>query len=167
MAFFPTSPANNATTVVNGITYIYSTPNQTWKRQQAVTSNVVTPTVNYPIVLNDITSQFTGVTGSFSLRVEQTRITSANVTYSNNLEVLMDGRKLLPFIKTNTYPWLSPYEGAFNVFRLVFNPDTTAQLVIYNTPTTANQAIVSIINNSSTVQTRNYPYSATTIALGD
>lgn len=31
MAFFPTSPANNATTVVNGITYIYNTALQAWK----------------------------------------------------------------------------------------------------------------------------------------
>jgi hypothetical protein len=31
MAFFPTSPANNATTIVNGITYIYNTSLQAWK----------------------------------------------------------------------------------------------------------------------------------------
>lgn len=31
MAFFPSSPSNNATTVVNGITYIYNTTLQAWK----------------------------------------------------------------------------------------------------------------------------------------
>jgi len=72
---------------------------------------------------------------------------------------------LAPYIKQNTYPWLTPYDS-FIGFRVVSDANT-ANLIIYNSPAPTDQAIVTIINKATNVQTRKYPYSATTIALGD
>jgi hypothetical protein len=55
---------------------------------------------------------------------------------------------------------------SYKGFRVVSTANT-ANVTIYNAPAPGDQAVLTIINSSLTVQTRKYPYSATTIALGD
>jgi plastocyanin len=118
-----------------------------------------------PLILNDISSQFTGLNSVFNLLVDQTNITNSDVVDSKNMEVIINGLRLAPYIKQNTYPWLTPYDS-FMGFRVVSDANT-ANLIIYNSPVPGDQALLTIINKATNVQTRKYPYSATTIALGD
>jgi hypothetical protein len=122
-------------------------------------------TTSIPLVLNDISNQFDGYKNVFALTVDQTPISNTYITDSKNLEVVVSGKRLSPYVKQNTFPWLTPYDS-FNGFRVV--PTTTsANVIIYNTPDPGDTAFLTIINSSLTIQTRKYPYSATTIALGD
>jgi len=122
-------------------------------------------TTSIPLVLNDISPQFDGAKQVFALRTDQTDINNTNITDSKNLELVLNGRRLAPYVKQNTYPWLTPYDS-YKGFRVV-STSSTANVIIYNTPGPGDEAVLTIINSSLTVQTRKYPYSATTIALGD
>jgi hypothetical protein len=112
-----------------------------------------------PIVLNDISTQFDGVTTVFALKQDQTSINT--IVDSKDLEVVINGMRLTPYVKTLTYPWLTPYD-AFRGFRV-----SGSNLIIYNAPAIGDGASVIVRSISSSVQTRKYPYSATTIAFGD
>jgi len=122
-------------------------------------------TTSIPVVLSDISNQFDGYKNVFVLVQDQTAITSNNIIDSKNLEVVLNGKRLSPYVKQLTYPWLTPYDS-YNGFRVVANANS-AYVIIYNTPDPGDQAILTIINSSSTIQTKKYPYSATTVALGD
>ena len=124
-------------------------------------NNIVTTAI--PSVLNDITNQFDNSRCVFQLRVDQQNVTS--IMDSKNLEVVVDGNRLSPYVKEIRYPWFTPYDS-FKGYRVV-SSNTSSQLVIYNAPEQGQQAIVTLINNSSSPQTKKYPYSAATIALGD
>ena len=124
-------------------------------------NNIVTTAI--PSVLNDITNQFDNSKCVFQLRVDQSNVTS--IMDSKNLEVVVDGNRLSPYVKELRYPWFTPYDS-FKGYRVV-STNTSSQLVIYNAPEQGQQAIVTLINNSSSPQTKKYPYSAATIALGD
>jgi hypothetical protein len=122
-------------------------------------------TTTIPLVLNDISNQFDGYKNVFVLINDQTPITNTYIADSKNLEVVLNGRRLSPYVTQIPWPWLTTYDS-FNGFRVVSNANT-ANLVIYNTPDPGDTAFLTIINSSLTIQTRKYPYSATTIALGD
>ena len=124
-------------------------------------NSVITTAI--PSVLNDITNQFDNSKCVFQLRVDQSNVTS--IMDSKNLEVVVDGNRLSPYVKELRYPWFTPYDS-FKGYRVV-SSNTRSQLVIYNPPAPGDQAIVTLINNSSSPQTKKYPYSAATIALGD
>ena len=116
-----------------------------------------------PSVLNDITNQFDNSKCVFNLQIDQSNVTS--IMDSKNLEVVINGARLSPYVKELRYPWLTPYDS-FKGYRVV-STNTTSQLVIYNAPAPGDQGILTLINNSSSPQTKKYPYSAATIALGD
>ena len=124
-------------------------------------NNIVTTAI--PSVLNDITNQFDNSKCVFQLRVDQSNVTS--IMDSKNLEVVVDGNRLSPYVKELRYPWFTPYDS-FKGYRVV-STNTSSQLVIYNAPEQGQQAILTLINSSSSPQTKKYPYSAATIALGD
>ena len=124
-------------------------------------NNIVTTAI--PSVLNDITNEFDNSKCVFQLRVDQSNVTS--IMDSKNLEVVVDGNRLSPYVREIRYPWFTPYDS-FKGYRVV-STNTSSQLVIYNAPEQGQQAIVTLINNSSSPQTKKYPYSAATIALGD
>ena len=113
----------------------------------------------YPIVCNDIGNRFDGLTTTFPIMVEQDYINT--IADSRNLQVSVSGQYLAPFVTTQTFPWITEYDS-FRGFRL-----RGSNITIYNPPDAGEQAVVTIVSNNSTVQTRKYPYSATTIALGD
>jgi hypothetical protein len=112
------------------------------------------------IVLNDISPQFDGLKGAFDLKLDQTAV--SNITDSRNLEVVVSGKKLSPYVKSLTYPWITPYDG-FRGYRV-----RDSKLIIYNPPDSGENALlVQKYPGTTTVQTKKYPYSATTVALGD
>jgi hypothetical protein len=113
----------------------------------------------YPIVCNDISNRFDGLTTNFTIMVEQDYINT--IADSRNLQVSVAGQYLAPYVTTQTFPWFTEYDS-FKGFRL-----RGSNITIYNPPDTGDQAVVTIISNNATVQRRKYPYSATTIALGD
>ena len=126
-------------------------------------------TVSIPQVLNDISNQCDGAKMVFPLTVDQSNITSANITDSKNLQVAINGAVLSPWVNTQTWPWFQTFAG----FPLrspgyqVNATTTSANVTFYRSPAQGSQVVLTIINNSSTAQLRKYPYSATTIALGD
>jgi len=124
-------------------------------------NSVITTAI--PSVLNDITNQFDNSKCVFQLRVDQSNVTS--IMDSKNLEVVVDGDRLSPYVRELRFPWLTPYDS-FKGYRVV-STNTSSQLVIYSPPEQGQQAILTLINSSSSPQTKKYPYSAATIALGD
>lgn len=112
-----------------------------------------------PSVLNDISPQFDSVKSVFPLKLDQTSISS--ITNSADVEVVVNGRRLIPYVTEQRFPWLTPYDS-YQGYRV-----SSGNLIIYNAPDIGDQAMVTIVSTSATVQTRRYPYSATTIAFGD
>jgi hypothetical protein len=169
-----TSTTTGALTVAGGVgiagslytgNIVLATANSITFGDGTVQTTASGASTNLPLVLNDISNQFTGSKSVFTLFTDQTNITSSDVVDSRNMEVIVNGLRLAPYIKQNTYPWLTPYDS-FIGFRVVSDANT-ANVIIYNSPAPTDQAILTIINKATNVQTRKYPYSATTIALGD
>jgi hypothetical protein len=127
------------------------------------------PSVSFgTTILNDISNQFDGVTSHFQLKTEQSGINIASD--SKDFEVIVDGRRLNPYVTRYTYPWLTPYDS-FKGFRVRTFRDsanvTSNYVTIYNAPYTGDSSTISLRTPTSTAQTTRYPFSATTIALGD
>ena len=76
-----------------------------------------------PIVVNDISTQFDGVNTVFALRQNQTSINT--IVDSKDLEVVINGARLTPYVKQQTYPWLVDYDS-FRGFRV-----SGSNLIIY------------------------------------
>jgi hypothetical protein len=112
------------------------------------------------VILNDISPQFDGVCGAFDLKLDQDLVTT--ITDSKNLEVVVSGKKLTPYVKTLTYPWLTEYD-VVKGFRVRDN-----KVILYNPPDIGESALlVQKSPGTTVVQTKKYPYSATTVAFGD
>ena len=123
-----------------------------------------------PIVLNDISTQFDGSKTVFLLNQEQDNINT--ITDSKDLEVVVNGIRLLPYVDTYTYPWLTPYDShkGFRVKNIVSDANTSlyvGKVIIYNAPYIGDSSSLIHRQVTQTKQTRRYPFAATTIALGD
>ena len=114
---------------------------------------------NVPLVLNDISSQFDGSKAVFSLLTDQTSINT--ITDSKDVQVILNGQILAPYVKETTYPWIKEYDS-YKGYRIV-----SGNIIIYNAPNYGDQCVMIVRSTSSSQQTRRYPYSATTITLGD
>jgi hypothetical protein len=119
-------------------------------------------------VLNDISNQFDGTSSHFRLNLEQSGI---NITAdSKDFEVVIDGRRLNPYVTRYTYPWLTSYDS-FKGFRIRTFQDSSNNsynyVTIYNAPYVGDSSTISLRTPTSTTQRTRYPFSATTIALGD
>ena len=126
---------------------------------QSVASSVPQWVDLTPQVLNDISNQFDGCKVVFDLRVDQTSI---NTTVdSKDVEVVINGLRLTPYVDTFTYPWITPY-NSFRGFRVV-----AGKLILYNAPYRGDSSYVMLRPGSTSRQKRRYPFSATTVALGD
>ena len=113
-----------------------------------------------PTICNDISTQFDGRKAVFPLKQDQTSINT--LVDSRDVQVTLNGQILAPYVKQLTYPWIVEY-NSYKGFRVTSN----SNLIIYNAPAPGDQAVVMITGTSQSVQTRRYPFSATTIALGD
>lgn len=136
----------------NGQTLIWNSANSQW-----YPGNVVTSTA--PTVLNTIAPYFDGAKTVFALKTDQTSVSS--IVDSKDLEVVVNGMRMTPYVNNITYPWITPYDS-INGFRVV-----GANLTIYIAPQIGDTASLVWRSGSSTPQTKKYPFSATTIALGD
>lgn len=101
---------------------------------------------------------FDGVKCVFPLTVGQTSINT--ITDSKDVEVILNGRRLDPYLKENTHPWITEYDSGRG-FRVV-----GSNIYIYNTPDVGDTCTIIVNSTSITAQTRRYPFSPLTIALG-
>lgn len=115
--------------------------------------------VNIHQTLDDISWLFNGVTSVFPLTINKVPVTT--IVDSSDIEVTINGIKWSPYVKEIRYPWFTPYDS-YKGYRVV-----GSNLIIYNPPATGDSAIISIINRSAESQVKKYPYSASSIALGD
>jgi hypothetical protein len=111
------------------------------------------------IVPDDISGQFNGLSSVFSLNKNQKLL--YNITDSRDAEVIVSGKRLTPYIKEIRYPWISEYDG-YRGFRI-----KNGNLILFYPPKPGEQAMITIRTISPSETTRQYPYSASTIALGE
>ena len=112
-----------------------------------------------PLIFNDISSQFDGRKTVFQLRINQDSINT--VVDSKDLDVSLNGQILSPYVKEQRFPWMAEYDSV-NGYKV-----SGANLIIYNAPSQGDRCVIVYRNASQTAQVRKYPYSASTIALGD
>lgn len=112
-----------------------------------------------PLVLNDISSQFDGSKSVFDLKLDQDSINT--IVDSKDVQVMLNGQILVPYITELEYPWICPVES-IRGYRI-----KDGKITIFNAPNYGDQCVMIVRNTSQTAQTRRYPYSATNIALGD
>ncbi len=114
--------------------------------------------------LDDISTQFDGVKNVFSLTLDTANIsTIINTTIidSKDVDVAINGSVLAPYVKQLTWPWITPYD-AFKGYRVVDD-----KIIFYTAPTPGTQCSIILRNTSKLAQTRRYPYTPSSIALGD
>ena len=121
-----------------------------------VTGSIFQP--NIPLVLNDISTQFDGRKTVFSLMIDQTSINT--IVDSKDLDISINGQLLMPYVKEQRLPWITEYDS-YPGFRV-----SGSKLIIYNAPSPGDKCVIVYRNTSQQIQTRKYPYSATSIALG-
>jgi hypothetical protein len=130
---------------------------------QSVSSTTVT-------ILDDISGQFDGNQTHFQLKNDNTPI---NIQAdSKDFEVVIDGRRLTPYITRRTYPWLTPYDSfkGFRVRQFIDSSKVSSNsnyMTIYNAPYIGDSASVILTTPTSNTQIMRYPFSTTTIAFGD
>lgn len=119
-----------------------------------------------PVVVNDISNQFDGSKTIFDLKLNQDYITA--VGDSKDLEVIVNGARIAPYIQEIRWPWHTPYDS-FQGFRALSNVlgPNTVKLVLYNPPVAGDSASIIVRTRSSSQQQNKYPFTALTISLGD
>jgi hypothetical protein len=123
-----------------------------------VTGTFTRPSI--PLVVNDISTQFDGIKTVFPLLQDQTSINT--IVDSKDVQVTLNGQILAPYVAEYKFPWIPVYDSHKG-----FRVKSDGNLIIYNAPYIGDQAVVMVTNISQSAQTRRYPFSATTIALGD
>lgn len=114
-------------------------------------------------VLNDISTQFNRATTHFALKLDQTAISS--ISDSKDLEVVIGGLRFSPYIARYTWPWILEYDS-FDGYR-IRTFDSANYITIYKAPAAGSNSLLITRSPSTTTQKRRYPFSATTVALGD
>jgi hypothetical protein len=115
-----------------------------------------------PLVFSDISNQADGVKTVFPLLTDQSVVTG--IVDNKDVQVVVNGRIIIPYVAERPYPWINI--AISRGFAVVTTGTTANQLVIYNAPDVGSQISVTQLSISASKQTRSYPYSATTIALG-
>ena len=111
------------------------------------------------VVLNDISTQFDGSKTVFQLQLNTSVINT--IVDSKDVDVVINGQISAPYVAEITYPWISTF-ASYKGFRI-----KDGNIIIFNAPNYGDQCVMIIRNSSLTAQTRRYPYTATSIALGD
>jgi hypothetical protein len=131
-----------------------------------LTANVIYSNT-YPTVLDDVSNQFNNTTAVFRLTNNTANVTT--ITDSKNLQVVVGGQTLAPYVQPITWPFFPEYDS-WRGFRVKNSPPGTGNVVvgsnviIYNSPAVGSSCSLTIINNSAAVQTRRYPFAPETIA---
>lgn len=114
-------------------------------------------------ILADVSALCDGTRAVFDLKNEQTLLNSTYIVDSKDVEVVVDGRRLIPYVSQGVGPWIPAYDcQGSRSFRVREN-----QLIIYNAPDVGSSVSITVQKTSATKQVNRYPFSPTTIALGD
>lgn len=135
--------------------FIYSTSTANWLLKGTPTNN--SSVIN--TIVDDISNQFSGVTNVFNLTVNGNALNT--LVDSKDLDVFVNGLKLVPYVDQVRYPWITPYDSGTG-FRVNNN-----KLILYKAPFIGSTASLTVKSVSQSRQTQRYPFNAITIALGD
>lgn len=98
----------------------------------------------------------------FPMKFNQSSITSAfSALQTEDIDVMISGVQLEPYAKDTMWPWVSPYDW-FNGYKV-----SGSNVVNYNAPAQGDKAVASVARSTSITRTYRYPFSATTVALGE
>lgn len=97
----------------------------------------------------------------FTLKQNQTSLSTSYIIDSKDLEVTLNGQRLQPYTSQNAFAFMPAYDS-FKGFRVRDN-----RLIIYNAPAVGSQLTVVVRKTSGAKQIRRYPFSASTIVFGD
>ena len=114
--------------------------------------------------MDDISPQFDGTKTVFDLTVDLANISTvinSSIVDSKDVDVAINGMMMTPYVTQITWPWITPYD-AFKGYRIVGN-----KIIFYSAPTPGAQCTLTLRNTSLTAQTRRYPFTTSSIALGD
>ena len=172
----PTSPTNGQTAVLNGITYVYNSTNNAWKRQTltdlSITGNITAGNiaantrVNFPdgsritsaLVYDLDTIYPDGTTNTFYLRYNQN-----NVTVSNpwNLLVSISGFVQPAFTENTDTVWLSHALCAYSGYTI-----SSGNIKFSDTLPAGTTVQVKTAIGSPNSTTKIYPFKPVDIMLG-
>ena len=130
---------------------------------QYVTVTGITQLVN--TVVNDISHRFNNLQQVFTLKTNYSALTGTEYTDNKDLEVVLDGRTLEPFVVeyNRLWPWLSEFDaGRTNSFRM-----RGAKIIFYKQPRVRTTVFIKINTKSASRQVRKYPLTPINIAFGD
>jgi hypothetical protein len=114
-------------------------------------------------LMTDISSSCDGDRSVFDIKSEQTIISTTYIIDSKDLEVVVSGQQMIPYVTTAPGPWIPAFDaGSSRTFRVREN-----RLIIYNAPDVGSQVQITLKKTSATKQQRRYPFRPITIALGD
>lgn len=128
-----------------------------------ISANVTVSTFEI-YALDDISYQFDGDKTVFNLAVNTANISSIinnTIVDSKDLEVAINGSILMPYVQQLTWPWITPYDS-FRGFRVVND-----NIIFYTAPSPGFQCSIILRNTSRSAQQRRYPFTPSSIALGD
>ena len=114
-------------------------------------------------IMAEVSGLCDGARNVFDIKTDQTLVSSTYIVDSKDLEVVVSGQQMSPYITQAPGPWIPAYDaGSSRTFRVREN-----RLIIYNAPEIGSQVQITVKKTSATKQRRRYPFSPTTIALGD
>ena len=125
------------------------------------------PTFRYvapTYVLDDISYQFDGDKTVFDLTLDTANISTVintTIVDSKDIDVAINGSVLMPYVQQLTWPWITPYD-AYKGYRVVDD-----KILFYTAPSSGFQCSIILSNTSKSAQQRRYPFTPSSIALGD
>lgn len=115
-------------------------------------------------VLDDISYQFDGAKTVFGLTLDTANISTVintTIVDSKDIDVAVNGSVLMPYVQQLTWPWITPYDS-FRGYRVVDD-----NVYFYTAPSSGFQCSIILRNTSKSAQQRRYPFTPSSIALGD
>ena len=115
-------------------------------------------------VLDDISYQFDGAKTVFGLTLDTANISTVintTIVDSKDIDVAINGSVLMPYVQQLTWPWITPYDS-FRGYRVVDD-----KILFYTAPSSGLQCSIILRNTSKSAQQRRYPFTPSSIALGD
>ena len=118
-------------------------------------------TVPEIFLLDDVSQKVDSSAHVFPLTQNGVALDSAYIVDSKDLQVYVDGRMLQPYTANDDFVFMPAYDASKG-FRVREN-----RVIIYNAPEIGSQVQITVNKTSQSRQRRRYPFSPTTIALGD
>ena len=124
-----------------------------------------TAQITFTEIFDDISTLFDGDKNVFPLTINQSNVSLVinNILIdSKDVDVSLDGVSSRPYVKKLPYPWITDYDS-HNGYRIVND-----SIIFYTAPNPGTQCTMVLRNTSTiTASQRQYPYTASIVALGD